>query len=72
MLLAGIRGTVLLLIAVVWLEPVLATYISRTIESVTLLLVDGSASMGLKDTYPDPQDLQRAARGWPMPPILAT
>mgnify|MGYP006889799552 CR=1 FL=1 len=43
-----------------WLEPVLATYIHRRIESVTLLLVDASASMSMKDLYPAPVGRDRA------------
>jgi hypothetical protein len=60
--LAAIRCTVLALLAAVWLEPVLATYISRKIESITLLLVDGSASMSVHDRYPQPDDLRHAQR----------
>ncbi|GMU23653.1 MAG: hypothetical protein AMXMBFR13_37310 [Phycisphaerae bacterium] len=59
MLLAGLRCTVILVLALVWLEPVLATYVHRTIESFTLLLVDHSASMGLHDRYPDPAEAGR-------------
>lgn len=59
MSLAAIRGAVILLLVLVWLEPILATYIHRRIESATLLLVDGSASMGLRDAYPDPTEAMR-------------
>jgi hypothetical protein len=58
-LLAGTRCLVILLLAAIWLEPVLATYITRRIESVTLLLIDGSASMSIRDRYPRPEDAQR-------------
>lgn len=51
--LAVLRCAVLLGLAAVWLQPVIATYIRREIESPTLLLVDGSASMSLRDHYPD-------------------
>lgn len=50
-LLAGLRCLVLVLLAVIWLEPVRATYIHRDLEAKTLILVDGSASMSLKDRY---------------------
>src|SRR5262245_2477384 len=38
--LAGLRCAVLLLLAGVWLQPILATYIHRKIEASTLVLVD--------------------------------
>ena len=60
--LAGLRCSVLVLLGVIWLEPVLATYIHRSIEAVTLLLVDGSASMSLRDPYPRPDDAERVGR----------
>ena len=51
MLLASMRCLVILLLTSIWLEPVLATYLHRRIESYTLVLVDASASMNIKDYY---------------------
>ena len=65
MLLAGLRGTVLLLLALIWVEPILATYIHRKIEAATLLLIDGSASMSIKDAYPNPADAERVEAALP-------
>ncbi len=58
-LLAGMRCGLILLLAVVWLEPILATYVHRTVDSLTLVLVDGSASMSLQDRYPQAGDAER-------------
>ena len=60
--LAGVRCSILVLLAAVWLEPLVATYIQRRIESQTLVLVDGSASMSLKDRYPVPANAELAAK----------
>lgn len=60
--LASMRMLVVLLLAAIWLEPVLATYLHRRIESLTLVLMDASASMGLRDTYPDEADADRVRR----------
>ncbi len=60
--LAAMRCTVILALAVIWLEPILATYINRNIESATLLLLDGSASMSLRDLYPDGEDSKRVEK----------
>lgn len=57
--LAGIRCAVILLLAAIWLEPILATYLHRLIDSYTLLLIDDSSSMNLKDQY---RDAERASR----------
>lgn len=62
MTLATLRAGVLLTLVVIWLEPVLAMDIHRTVESFTLLLVDGSASMSLRDRYPNPEDAERVDR----------
>jgi hypothetical protein len=61
-LLAFLRCAVLVVLALVWLQPVIATYIRRNIESPTLLLVDGSASMSLRDRYADEDQRKRVAR----------
>ena len=47
--LGGVRCLVLLLLAVIWLEPVMATYTIRTITAKLIVLVDVSASMGVVD-----------------------
>jgi hypothetical protein len=62
MLLSGLRCAVIVLLAVVWLQPVLARYMHRQLESVTLVLVDSSASMSVADTYPDREDRERVHR----------
>ncbi len=49
--LTALRCAVICVLAVIWLEPVMATYIHREIESETLVLADTSASMGLRDLY---------------------
>ena len=61
MFLAGVRCLVVALLAVIWLEPILATYIHRTIEAATILLVDRSASMNVRDLYPVANDARRVA-----------
>ena len=62
MVLASLRALVILVLAAVWLEPVLATYIHRRVESYTLVLLDSSASMGLHDRYPNAADAHRIER----------
>jgi hypothetical protein len=56
-LLAGLRCLVIGLLAMIWLEPVLATYLHRVIDSYTIVLVDTSSSMDLADRYRDPDDI---------------
>lgn len=51
LLMAMVRCLVVLCIAGIWLEPVLATYLHRVIDSYTLVLVDTSSSMDLQDRY---------------------
>lgn len=58
-LMAALRCAVVLVLAMVWIQPVLATYIHRRIESYTLVLLDGSASMKLSDRYRDAQQGRR-------------
>ena len=55
-LLTALRCAVIVLLALVWLEPVLATYLHRKIESYTLVLVDGSSSINIKDHYLNPEE----------------
>lgn len=59
MLLAGLRCGVMLLLAAIWLQPVWATYLREHIESHTLVLVDDSASVDIKDQYPGPEERSR-------------
>lgn len=47
--LASIRVAALVLLAIVWLEPVIATYTTRTITARTIVLADVSASMRVLD-----------------------
>jgi hypothetical protein len=62
MLLAALRAAVIVAFAVIWLEPVRATYWQRVHPSYTVVLVDRSASMGLIDRYRDPETRQRVTR----------
>jgi hypothetical protein len=50
--LACLRSAALVLLVVVWLEPVIATYTVRTITASVVVLTDVSASMGIVDTDP--------------------
>ncbi|MCC7291413.1 MAG: VWA domain-containing protein [Phycisphaerales bacterium] len=54
MMLASLRAGVLVTLALVWFEPVLARYLHRWVDSYTLVLVDTSASMDLVDRYHEP------------------
>lgn len=56
------RCLVLAILAVLWLQPTLATYLHRTIESRTLVMLDGSASMQLADAYPDAAEAARVRK----------
>lgn len=59
MFLASLRGLVILALAAVLVEPVLATYIHRWIDSYCIVLLDDSSSMDLRDRYPDTEDATR-------------
>jgi len=59
MLLAGFRSLVFGLLAAIWLQPVIATYFHQHIESHTLVLVDASASMDIKDYYLDENEKEK-------------
>jgi hypothetical protein len=61
MVLAALRCLVLLALAAIWVEPVLAAYLTHRIESYCLVLVDDSASMDLQDRYGDPRLRDRVA-----------
>ena len=68
--LAALRILVILTIATIWLEPIVATYIHRRIDARTLVLVDGSASMGMRDRYLNPSERDRVLKA--LPPDAAT
>ncbi len=52
MILAGLRCLVLGGLLLIWLEPVIATYVSRTLAARVPVLVDVSASMTIADAPP--------------------
>lgn len=60
--LSVIRCLVLLLLAVILLEPVRVRILRRWIDSYVLLLVDESSSMDLTDTYRDRRAGERARK----------
>ncbi len=60
-LLALIRCTVVVALAAVWLQPVLATYLHRWIDSYCIVLVDDSSSMDLRDQYRVEEQAERVA-----------
>lgn len=53
------RAAVLVLLGLIGLEPVVARYIHRRVDGQTLVLVDRSASMSLRDHYRLPEDAAR-------------
>ncbi len=59
MFLAALRCTVILLLFLIFLQPVLATYLHRWIDSYCIVLIDDSSSMDLRDHYRDTEDAQR-------------
>lgn len=60
--LAALRCSAILVLAVIWLEPILATYLHRRSEAYTLVLLDTSASMSLPDRYAEPAEALRVQR----------
>lgn len=62
LLLGAFRAIVVAALALIWLEPVRATYWQRRHPSHTIVLVDRSASMGLVDRYRDPQAREQVRR----------
>ncbi len=54
--LAALRCTVVGALALIWLQPVRVRYLHHHVESATLVLVDGSASMQIRDDYRQPQE----------------
>lgn len=65
--LAALRCAILMALAMVWLQPVMATYLRREIEAPTLILLDDSASMSLRDRYPDETERQRVRQALATP-----
>jgi len=57
--LVGLRSAVILALALIWLEPVLGVYTHRRTLSRTLVLVDASASMAIRDRYADAATRER-------------
>ena len=60
--LGGVRTFVILLLAIVWLEPVIATYTIRTITASVVVLTDVSASMSIVDADPETPSVSRIER----------
>ncbi len=59
LILATMRCFVLLLLVIIALQPVLATYLHYERKAATLILLDHSASMSLRDHYPDPSERKK-------------
>ncbi len=60
-ILAGLRIALLLAIIAMLMEPELVAQTSEPVPSTILVLVDRSASMDIRDAYPDPLQAQRVA-----------
>ncbi|MCG3125970.1 MAG: hypothetical protein CHACPFDD_00798 [Phycisphaerae bacterium] len=60
-LLAGVRCLTLMLLAIVWLRPVLATYVIQTITAQVAVLVDASSSMGVSNVVRTPESAAAAS-----------
>ena len=60
--LGGVRTFVILLLAIVWLEPVIATYTIRTITAGVVVLTDVSASMSIVDADSETPSVSRIER----------
>ncbi|MGB0717459.1 MAG: hypothetical protein ACPGXK_16400, partial [Phycisphaerae bacterium] len=56
-----VRSLVLVLLAVILLEPVRVRILRRWIDSYTIVLVDDSSSMGLADRYRNSETASQAA-----------
>jgi hypothetical protein len=56
------RIAVLVLLGFIGLEPVIVNIVHRKLEAATIVLVDGSASMGLSDSYRRSEDSQRVQK----------
>ena len=57
--LVACRVCVLCLLGFIGLEPVLVNYVHRRLDAYSLLLVDSSASMSIRDSYRLPEDAER-------------
>jgi hypothetical protein len=57
--LAGLRCVVMAMLLAIWLEPVIAMYLRRRIESHTMVLVDTSGSMRIRDRYREGDEAAR-------------
>lgn len=62
LVLGGVRSLVLILLAVILLEPVRVRILRRWVDSYTVVLIDDSSSMGLADRYRDPEKAASAVR----------
>lgn len=56
------RVLVLLMLGAIGLEPVIVRYEHRRIDAQTIVLIDDSASMSLRDSYRNDDDARRVAR----------
>jgi len=61
-MLIALRGAVLLLLGLIALEPVAARYLHRRTDATTIVLVDDSASMSVRDAYREPEERARLSR----------
>ncbi len=55
------RCLVILTLVGIWVQPVLATYIHRWIDSYAIVLIDDSSSMDLQDRYKSQEDRDRVS-----------
>lgn len=58
-ILTGLRVAILMLVGLIGLEPVRARYLHRRVPATTLLIVDDSASMSVRDHYRNSEDAAR-------------
>ncbi len=70
MFLAVLRCLVILTLAGILVQPVLATYLHRWIDSYCIVLVDDSSSMDLRDRYREPADAARVESVMPSETVL--
>ncbi len=56
-----VRCSVLLILAIILLEPVSVRIVRRLVDSYTIVLVDDSSSMDLADTYRTPEAAKRVS-----------
>ncbi|MCH7807597.1 MAG: VWA domain-containing protein, partial [Planctomycetes bacterium] len=65
MVLAGLRCAVIVALAVILLEPARVRILRRWVDSYTIVLLDDSSSMDLRDRYGDPAIKERIVRALP-------